>query len=128
MTVVERNRRPYANVLETVGWTPLIRLNRVTRGMKTPVYAKADFCNPEGRSRTERVPIIGGRSAGPLSRRHNGEGTSGNTDGLAIAERSRDIGGLHDADQMSQEKVRMLKAFAPSHHHANCRSAEHPDN
>jgi len=36
---VERNRKPYAGILETSGWTPLIRLNRVTAGVRTPVYA-----------------------------------------------------------------------------------------
>src|SRR5207244_1811847 len=40
--------RPYANILETIGWTPLIRLNRVTQGIRTPVYAKAEFFNPGG--------------------------------------------------------------------------------
>ena len=38
-----RNRRQ--NVLETIGWTPLIRISRVTRGIRTPVYAKAEFFN-----------------------------------------------------------------------------------
>ena len=38
---VERNRTPYDSVLDTVGWTPLVRLNKITRGMRTPVYAKA---------------------------------------------------------------------------------------
>src|SRR2546427_13108611 len=40
--------KPYANVLETIGWTPLVRLNRVTQGIRTPVYAKAEFFNPGG--------------------------------------------------------------------------------
>ena len=44
----DRNRRPYASVLDTVGWTPLIRLNRITRGVRTPVYGKAEFFNPGG--------------------------------------------------------------------------------
>jgi cystathionine beta-synthase len=43
MSGVERNRRPYDSVLETIGWTPLIRLTRITRGLRTPVYGKADF-------------------------------------------------------------------------------------
>jgi hypothetical protein len=43
-----RNARPFANVLETIGWTPLIRLNRVVDGARTPVYAKAEFFNPGG--------------------------------------------------------------------------------
>jgi hypothetical protein len=56
---IERNRRPYATVLDTIGWTPLIRLNRVTRGVRTPVYGKAEFFNPGG-SVKDRIglPII----------------------------------------------------------------------
>ena len=42
-TAHARHRRPYATVLDTIGWTPLIRLNRITRGVRTPVFAKADF-------------------------------------------------------------------------------------
>ena len=36
-----RNLKPYESVLDTVGWTPLIHLTRVTRGVRTPVYGKA---------------------------------------------------------------------------------------
>src|SRR6267154_277778 len=35
---VPQHTKPYDNVLETIGWTPLIRLNKVTRGIRTPVY------------------------------------------------------------------------------------------
>src|SRR5207244_12070764 len=38
--------RPYGNILETIGWTPLVRLNRVTHELRTPVYAKAEVFNP----------------------------------------------------------------------------------
>ena len=86
---VERNRKPYASVLETIGWTPLIRLNRVTRGVRTPVFAKAEFFNPGG-SVKDRIgmPIIE-RAEREGRLRPGGtvvEGTSGNTGiGLAIA-------------------------------------------
>ena len=43
-----QHTKPYNNVLETIGWTPLIRLNMVTRGIRAPVYAKAEFFNPGG--------------------------------------------------------------------------------
>src|SRR5690348_5842185 len=84
-----RNRSPYNSVLETIGWTPLIRLNRVTRGIRTPVYAKAEFFNPGG-SVKDRIgmPIIE-RAEREGKLRPGGtvvEGTSGNTGiGLAIA-------------------------------------------
>jgi cystathionine beta-synthase len=116
MTNLPRNTRPYANVLDTIGWTPLIRLSRVTRGLSTPVYAKAEFFNPGG-SVKDRIglPIIErAEQSGEL--RPGGtivEGTSGNTGvGLAMAAALR---GYHCIftmpDKMSQEKVRLLKAF-----------------
>src|SRR3712207_2351273 len=84
-----RNPRPYDNVLATVGWTPLIRLNSVTRGVRAPVFAKAEFFNPGG-SIKDRIglPII--ERAEREGRLKPGgtivEGTSGNTGvGLAIA-------------------------------------------
>jgi len=113
---IERSRKSYANVLETIGWTPLIRLNAVTRGTVTPVYAKAEFFNPGG-SVKDRIglPIIE-RAEREGKLKPGGtivEGTSGNTGvGLAIAAALR---GYHCIftmpDKMSQEKVRLLKAF-----------------
>jgi cystathionine beta-synthase len=116
MPVVERNRRPYDNVLETIGWTPLIRLNSVTRGIRTPVYAKAEFFNPGG-SIKDRIalPII--ERAEREGRLKPGgtivEGTSGNTGiALAIAAALRGYKCIFTMpDKMSQEKVRLLKAF-----------------
>ena len=115
-SAVERNRHPYASVLETVGWTPLIRLNRVTRGIRTPVYGKAEFFNPGG-SVKDRIgmPIIeAAERSGAL--RPGGtivEGTSGNTGvGLAIAAAIKGYKCIFTMpDKMSQEKVRLLKAF-----------------
>jgi cystathionine beta-synthase len=112
----ERNRQPYDNVLETIGWTPLIRLNHVTRGIRTPIYAKAEFFNPGG-SVKDRIglPII--ERAEKEGRLKPGgtivEGTSGNTGvGLAIAAALRGYKCIFTMpDKMSQEKVRLLKAF-----------------
>ena len=116
MSDVERNRRPYASVLETVGWTPLIRLNRVTRGIRTPVYAKAEFYNPGG-SVKDRIglPIIE-RAEREGKLKPGGtvvEGTSGNTGvGLAIAAALKGYRCIFTMpDKMSTEKVRLLKAF-----------------
>ena len=112
----ERNKRPCENILDTIGWTPLIRLNSVTRGIRTPVYAKAEYFNPGG-SVKDRIamPIIekaereGKLKAGGTIV----EGTSGNTGAaLAIAAAIRGYKCVFTMpDKMSQEKVRLLKAF-----------------
>ena len=111
-----RNRRPYDNVLETISWTPLIRLNAVTRGIRTPVYAKAEFFNPGGSVKDRiAIPII--EKAEREGRLKPGgtivEGTSGNTGtALAIAAALRGYKCVFTMpDKMSQEKVRLLKAF-----------------
>jgi cystathionine beta-synthase len=113
---VERNRRPYDSVLDTIGWTPLVKLNRVTKGIRTPVYGKAEFFNPGG-SVKDRIglPIIE-RAEQDGSLKPGGtivEGTSGNTGvGLAIAAALKGYRCIFTMpDKMSQEKVRLLKAF-----------------
>src|SRR4030088_3614172 len=112
----ETNRLRYASVIATIGWTPLIRLNHVWRGIRTPVYAKAEFFNPGG-SVKDRIglPIIE-RAEKEGKLKPGGtivEGTSGNTGvGLAIAAALRGYKCIFTMpDKMSQEKVRLLKAF-----------------
>ena len=65
---VARNAKPYESVLETIGWTPLIHLTRVTRGIRTPVYGKADFFNPGGsvKDRAAARMIADGEKSGAL--------------------------------------------------------------
>jgi len=108
--------KPYANVLETIGWTPLIRLHAVTQGIRTPVYAKAEFFNPGG-SVKDRIGIAMIEAAEREGRLQPGglivEATSGNTGvGLAIAAA---VKGYHCIftmpDKMSQEKARLLRAL-----------------
>jgi cystathionine beta-synthase len=116
MTAQPRNRLPYDSVLDLIGWTPLIRLNRVTAGVRTPVYAKAEFFNPGGslKDRSGMPMIEAAERDGSL--RPGGtivEGTSGNTGvGLAIAAALKGYRCIFTMpDKMSQEKVRLLKAF-----------------
>ncbi|HEY0811351.1 MAG TPA: cysteine synthase family protein, partial [Longimicrobiales bacterium] len=111
-----RNPRPYENVLDTIGWTPLIRLHRVMDGAPTPVYAKAEFFNPGG-SVKDRIGLAMIEAAEREGRLKRGgvivEGTSGNTGvGLAIAAAIKGYRCIFTMpDKMSQEKVRLLKAF-----------------
>jgi cystathionine beta-synthase len=113
---VPRHEAPYDNVLQTIGWTPLIRLNAVAAGIRTPVYAKAEFMNPGGSVKDRIGPAIieAAEAAGEL--RPGGtvvEGTSGNTGvGLALAAAIKGYRCIFTIpDKMSQEKVRLLKAF-----------------
>ncbi len=113
---VPRHAQPYDDVLGLVGWTPLIRLNRVTEGIRTPVYGKAEFMNPGGsvKDRIGFAMIEAGENAGLLE--PGGtivEGTSGNT-GLALAMAAATRGYrciFTMPDKMSLEKVRLLRAF-----------------
>jgi cystathionine beta-synthase len=113
---VKIHRKPYDNVLETVGQTPLIRLNRVTDGARTPVFGKAEMFNPGGslKDRISLAIIEAAEESGDL--RPGGtivEGTSGNT-GVALAVAAA-VKGYRCVftipDKMSTEKVRLLKAF-----------------
>ena len=107
---------PYPNILETIGWTPLVRLNRVTQGIRTPVYGKAEFFNPGGsvKDRIGVALIEAAERAGTI--RPGGlivEATSGNTGvGLAIAAAVKGYRCVFTMpDKMSQEKSRLLRAF-----------------
>jgi cystathionine beta-synthase len=103
-------------VLGTIGWTPMIRLHRVAHGIRTPLYGKAEFMNPGGSVKDRIGPAIveAAERAGQL--RPGGtvvEGTSGNTGvGLALAAAIKGYRCVFTIpDKMSQEKVRLLKAF-----------------
>jgi cysteine synthase A len=77
----------YSDVTETVGRTPLVRLNRITDGAEATVLAKLEFFNP-GSSVKDRIGVAivdAAEAAGAL--KPGGtivEGTSGNT-GIALA-------------------------------------------
>src|SRR2546423_969784 len=106
----ERNRQPYDTVLDTIGWTPLIRLNRVTRGIRTPVYAKAEFFNPGG-SVKDRIglPIIE-RAEREGKLKPGGtivEGTSGNT-GVGFAGTGGTLTGVGRYLKERNKKVRVI--------------------
>jgi len=104
------------NVLETIGNTPLIRLNKVTEGIKATVLAKVETFNP-GNSMKDRMAlkmVEDAEKAGIL--KPGGtiiEGTSGNTGmGLAIAAIVKGYKCIFTTtDKQSKEKIDALKAF-----------------
>ena len=111
-----RDLRVYDSVLETMGWTPMIRLTRVTRGIRTPVWVKAETYNPGrlGQGPDRHADHRAAERDGSL--KPGGtivEGTSGNTGvALAIAAALKGYKCIFTMpDKMSQEKVRLLKAY-----------------
>ncbi len=110
------HRQPYSNVLETIGWTPMIRLGRLADGIRTPVYLKVESFNPGG-SVKDRIGVAivdAAERNGTL--RPGGtivEGTAGNTGvGLAIVAAVRGYQCVFVMpDKMSAEKVQLLRAF-----------------
>jgi cystathionine beta-synthase len=104
-------------ILDAIGGTPMVRLNRITRGVITgTVLAKVETFNP-GNSIKDRMAvkmIEDAECAGLL--RPGGtiiEGTSGNTGmGLAIAAVVKGYRCIFTTtDKQSKEKVDALKAF-----------------
>jgi cystathionine beta-synthase len=117
MTVMENAAaKVYDNILQAVGHTPLVRLNRVTRGIRTPVYAKAEQLNPGG-SVKDRIGIAIIEAAERSGALKPGgtvvEATSGNTGvGLALAAAIKGYRCIFTIpDKMSVEKVRLLRAL-----------------
>ncbi|HWQ36023.1 MAG TPA: cystathionine beta-synthase [Blastocatellia bacterium] len=104
------------NILELIGNTPLVRLNKLTKGMKPLVLAKIESLNPGGsvKDRIGKAMIERAEKSGEL--KPGGtvvEATSGNTGiGLAL---TCAIKGYRCVfvmtDKCSQEKVRYLKSL-----------------
>src|ERR1700678_3802248 len=77
----------YNSVLDTIGRTPLIKLNRVTEGLEATILLKAEFFNPLGsvKDRIGLAMIEAGEKAGKINKETVIiEPTSGNT-GIALA-------------------------------------------
>ena len=105
----------YNNILDTIGNTPLVRLNRLTQGVKATVLAKVETTNP-GNSVKDRMAVKMIEDAEQAGLIKPGgtviEGTSGNTGmGLALAcivKGYKLICVLND--KQSKEKMDILRA------------------
>jgi len=105
----------YNNILETIGNTPLVKINRLTEGINAKVYAKVETTNP-GNSVKDRMAVKMVEDAEKAGLIKPGgtviEGTSGNTGmGLALAciiKGYKLICVLND--KQSKEKMDILRA------------------
>ncbi len=103
------------NILETIGNTPLIRLNKVTKDIPATVLAKVDYFNP-GNSIKDRMALKMVEVAEKEGKLKPGgtiiEGTSGNTGmGLALAACVKGYKCIFvTTDKQSKEKADILKA------------------
>lgn len=103
------------NILETIGHTPMIRLNRITRDFPCMVAAKVDYFNP-GNSIKDRMALKMLEVAEHEGKIRPGgtiiECTSGNTGmGLALAAVVKGYRCIFTTtDKQSKEKIDILKA------------------
>jgi len=105
-----------SNILETIGNTPLVRLNRVTAGLPCTVAAKVEYFNP-GHSAKDRMALKMIEEAEKEGKLRPGgtiiECTSGNTGmGLALVAIARGYKCIFTStDKQSQEKFDILRAM-----------------
>lgn len=104
------------SILQTIGWTPLVRLHRLTEGTPAAVYVKMESLNPGGsvKDRVGLAMIAEAEQRGWL--RPGGtiiEATAGNTGvGLAMVAAVKGYRCIFVLpDKMSSEKILLLKAY-----------------
>lgn len=105
----------YNSIVETIGNTPMVKLNKIFKGIPGTVLAKVEYFNP-GNSTKDRMAlkmIEDAEAAGIL--KPGGtiiEGTSGNTGmGLALTAIAKGYRCIFTmADKQSQEKINILRA------------------
>src|SRR5207237_1332885 len=103
------------HIIETIGNTPLVKLNRVVKGVKATVLAKVETFNP-GNSVKDRIAVKMIDEAEKKGLLKPGgtiiEGTSGNTGmGLALVAIAKGYKCIFTTtDKQSKEKADILKA------------------
>ncbi len=106
----------YSNILQTIGRTPLVKLNRVTGDARGLILAKVESLNPGG-SVKDRIGVTIIEEAEREGRLRPGgtivESTSGNTGmGLALVAAVKGYKTVFTLpDKMSMEKIRLLRSF-----------------
>ncbi|EPR68531.1 Cystathionine beta-synthase [Cyclobacterium qasimii M12-11B] len=105
----------YNSIIETIGNTPLVRLNKLNKGIEGEVLVKVEYFNP-GNSMKDRMAVKMIEDAEKDGLLKPGgtiiEGTSGNTGmGLALAAITKGYKCIFTmADKQSKEKIDILRA------------------
>ncbi len=105
----------FNSIVDTIGNTPLVKLNKVTKGIKGTVLAKVEYFNP-GNSVKDRMAVRMVEDAEKAGLLKPGgtiiEGTSGNTGmGLALAAIQKGYKCIFTmSDKQSKEKMDILRA------------------
>jgi cystathionine beta-synthase len=108
--------RDYPTVIDLVGETPIVRLDRISQDVPGTILAKLEFMNPGG-SNKDRIGLAMIEAAEREGKLRPGgtivEPTSGNTGvGLAIAAAQKGYRCIFVMpDKMSQEKIAMLRGY-----------------
>jgi cystathionine beta-synthase len=108
--------REYPTVIDLVGETPIVRLDRISQDVPGTILAKLEFMNPGG-SNKDRIGLAMIEAAEREGKLRPGgtivEPTSGNTGvGLAIAAAQKGYRCIFVMpDKMSQEKIAMLRGY-----------------
>ena len=126
-------KRVYDNILQTIGDTPMIRLNRIAEDLPCEVWAKVEYFNP-GHSVKDRMALQMIEDAEARGDIKPGgtiiECTSGNTGmGLALACSVKGYQLICTmSDKQSKEKIDILRAMGAEVHVCPTEvSADHPD-
>jgi cystathionine beta-synthase len=108
--------REFPTIIDLVGRTPIVRLDRISRDVPAQILAKLEFLNPGG-SNKDRIGLAMIEAAEREGKLEPGgtivEPTSGNTGvGLAMAAAQKGYRCIFVMpDKMSQEKIAMLRGY-----------------
>ncbi|MEH2409589.1 pyridoxal-phosphate dependent enzyme [Nostoc sp.] len=106
----------YDNILQAIGRTPLVRLNKISEDIHSTIYAKVEYLNPGG-STKDRIALTMIEAAEKTGQLQPGgtiiEATAGNTGvGLALIAAVKKYRCIFVMpDKMSQDKINLLKAY-----------------
>src|SRR2546423_599371 len=116
MPIADKDPLMQETILQSIGRTPLVRLQRLNEGLQAKIYVKVEALNPGG-SVKDRVGLSMIAEAERRGWLRNGgtiiEATAGNTGvGLAMAAAVKGYRCIFVLpDKMSGEKIRLLRAY-----------------